>query len=76
MKYDPSKYFYLASYSYDTFMSNDVMRNLLFQINSGQLDTHKKNIDIVDFIKNKFYGAEKTQTAKIKKNNTKYFNFP
>ena len=57
-------------------MSNDVMRNLLFQINSGQLDTHKKNIDIVDFIKNKFYGAEKTQTAKIKKNNTKYFNFP
>jgi hypothetical protein len=52
------------------------MRNLLFQINSGQLDTHKKNIDIVDFIKNKFYGAEKTQTAKIKKNNTKYFNFP
>lgn len=75
MKYDPSKYFYLASYSYDTFMSNDVMRNLLFQINSGQLDNHKKNIDIVDFIKSKLYGNN-PQPSKVQKSNTKYFNFP
>lgn len=74
IKYDCSRFFYLASYSYDTFMSNDVMRELLFRINSGQFDTHKKNIDIVDFIKNKFYG-DKTQ-QQIKKVNTKYFNFP
>ena len=51
-------YFYLASYSYDTFISNDVMRDLLFRINSGQLDSHKKNIDIVDFIKSKLYGEK------------------
>ena len=56
VKYDSSMYFYLASYSYDTFISNDVMRDLLFRINSGQLDSHKKTIDIVDFIKNKLYG--------------------
>ena len=70
VKYDSSRFFYLASYSYDTFMSNDVMRDLLFRINSGQFDSHKKNIDIVDFIKNKFYGSDKTKQNDLKKGNT------
>ena len=54
----------MASYSYDTFMSNDVMRELLFRINSGQYDNHKKNIDIVDFLKSKIYGSITGDKAK------------
>lgn len=61
-------------------MSNDVMRELLFRINSGQFDTHKKNIDIVDFLKSKFYGSgsvdKPNNQSNLKKSNTKYFNFP
>jgi hypothetical protein len=77
VKYDPEKYFYLASYSPDTFMSNDLMRDMLFRVNSGQIDAHKKNIDIVDFIKNRFNnGGSKASQQALKNNNTKYFNFP
>jgi hypothetical protein len=72
VKYDPARYFYLASYSFDTLMSNDVMRDLLFRINSGQYDSHKKNIDILDFIKSKYKG----QKQSLSQPNTKYFNFP
>lgn len=34
-KHDSSKYFYLASYSIETFLNNDQMRNLLYNINSA-----------------------------------------
>ena len=33
-KYNPSEYFYMASYSSHSFINNDEVRNLLYKINN------------------------------------------
>lgn len=35
-KYNPDKYIYLASFCLDTFINNDSLRNMLYNINSDQ----------------------------------------
>ena len=34
VKYDPEKYFYLATYSEETLINNDSVRNMLYKINN------------------------------------------
>ena len=60
-KYDPKKYFYLATYSYDTFINNESLRNLLFKINNQEIESQKSTMN---FLKLKPAGKQK------------YFMFP
>lgn len=46
-KYNPEKYIYLASYSQKTFINNDGLRSLLYQINNEQNQKMKTNLDFL-----------------------------
>ena len=46
-KCDSNEYFYLAGYSNDTFISNDVLRETLLQINNKQIQDSKKTLSLL-----------------------------
>lgn len=48
MKFDPEKYFYLASYSSQTFINNDEIRILLYKINNEQQQKQKQNLTFLN----------------------------
>ena len=62
-KYDPERFFYLASYSYDTFINNESLRNLLYNINNNHINQQKSSMNFLKL---------KPKT----KNMQKYFMFP
>lgn len=70
MKYCHSKYFYLASYSNHTFINTDQMRQLLYNINTQQIEAQKTNIDVLGIFKANDNGTLDTQSG------LKYFPFP
>ena len=46
-RYDPNSYFYFASYSYDTYINNESLRNLLFTINNNQIKQQKSSMNFL-----------------------------
>lgn len=65
-KFDPEKYFYLAAYSCESFINNDQMRTLLFDINTTQIEQQKSNLGFLNL----------APGAPPKKQEQKYFGFP
>ena len=46
-RFDSSKFFYLASYSNDTLISSDSMREILYHINTENVAKSKANLDFL-----------------------------
>ena len=63
-RFDSDKYFYLATYSSQTLISSDSMRDALFHINSANVTRNKTNVDFLNL------NPQKKQLT------TKYFVFP
>ena len=72
-KFNPDKYFYMASYSTETFINNDDLRALLYKINSSQILTQKQSISnlIVSAAQNQDGPTELVQST-----TSQYFLFP